>query len=227
MNLVKIKNDKNLRELLKNPKFSQYFDFLIEKNKVTNLTNIVEETEVYDKHFYDSVVLSQFVDLNEKSILDIGSGAGFPSIPLKIINDSLQVTIIDSLNKRINFLKDLMPVLELNNVELIHGRVEETDKSRLFDIVTARAVARLNILAELSLPYVKHNGYFVAFKSIHYQEELDEAKKAITVLGGKVEQVVEYEINKEIRHVLIFIKKVKNTPNKYPRIFSKIKSSPL
>ncbi len=227
MDIIRIENDNDLRILLKDPQFLKYFDFLIEKNKITNLTNIVEKTEVYDKHFYDSVVLSKFLDLKNKSFLDIGSGAGFPSIPLKIINDSLAVTIVDSLNKRINFLKELTKVLALENIELIHGRVEEMDKTKLFNVVTARAVARLNVLSEMSLPYVKNNGYFIAFKSIHYLDELEEAKKGITLLGGKIEKVVEYEINKEIRHVLIFIRKVKDTPSKYPRIFSKIKSSPL
>ena len=192
-----------------------------------NLTNITEENEVYKKHFYDSIFLSEVFDLNNKSILDIGAGAGFPSIPLKILCNTLDVTIIDGLNKRINFLKELSEKINIEKITLIHGRAEEMSKDRLFDFVTARAVARLNILAELALPYVKKDGYFVAYKSVNYQAELDEAKNAINQLGAILERIIEYDIETDLTHVLLVFKKIKNTPSIYPRQFAKIKKQPL
>ena len=216
-----------LWDLLKNPDFSTYYSFLVEKNKVMNLTNITEENEVYKKHFYDSIFLSEVFDLKNKSILDIGAGAGFPSIPLKLLCETLDVTIIDGLNKRINFLKELLEKINLNQVTLIHGRAEEMSKEKLYDFVTARAVARLNILSELALPYVKKDGYFVAYKSINYQEELDEAKKAIKQLGAHLERIIEYDIEDDLTHVLLVFKKTKDTPSIYPRQFAKKKKQPL
>ncbi|PKK95278.1 MAG: 16S rRNA (guanine(527)-N(7))-methyltransferase RsmG [Tenericutes bacterium HGW-Tenericutes-5] len=227
MEIINFKFNQELWDLLKNPSFSVYFENLIEKNKVMNLTNITEEKEVYQKHFYDSVILSAIFELGKKSILDIGAGAGFPSIPLKILVDSLDVTIIDGLNKRINYLKELTEKLKLSNVSLLHGRAEEMSKNKSFDFVTARAVAKLNILSEIALPYVKKDGYFVAYKSINYQEELEEAKNAIKVLGAQLERIVEYEINKDLKHVLLVFKKIKETPSIYPRQFAKIKKQPL
>lgn len=227
MNEVRLELDQKLWDQLNDPRFALYFNELIEKNKVTNLTNITEEKEVYQKHFYDSVILNNVLDLKNKSLLDVGAGAGFPSFPLKIINEDLQVMIVDSLNKRIDFLKDLANKLNFSNVSLLHARAEELDKKHLFDFVTARAVARLNILTELCLPYVKIGGYFIAYKSIHYQEELKEAENAIAVLGGKIEKIINYEINQDLRHVLVLIKKIKQTPSVYPRSFGKIKKAPL
>lgn len=219
--------DKNLQSKLKDSRFSSYYSFLIEQNKVMNLTNIIEEKEVYDKHFYDSVVLTEVLDTKNKSILDIGAGAGFPSIPINIIDDSISVTIVDGLNKRIKFLSELLTILNMKTVSLIHGRAEELDKSTKYDIVTARAVARLNILAELAIPYVKIGGYFAAYKSTNHESELKEAEKAIHLLGGQIENIYNYRINDEIIHSLIIIKKIKTTPKEYPRQFSKIKKAPL
>ncbi len=219
--------DPKLNDFLKNEKFLRYFEFLASENTKYNLTRITEIDEVYYKHFYDSLYLSKVIDVEHKSILDVGSGAGFPSIPLKIIYPSLKPTIIDSLNKRIDFLKELVKRLELENVRFIHGRAEEQDKIKKYDIVTARAVARLNILAEISLPYVKIGGYFIAFKSMNYEEELKEAKAAITKLGGKVNDIISYPVSIDENHVLIIIEKIKATPDIYPRHFSKIKKSPL
>jgi 16S rRNA (guanine527-N7)-methyltransferase len=227
MNPTIIKSDQELLGLLKDPKFSIYYENLISKNQVMNLTNITEKTEVYEKHFYDSIILSKVFDLKNKSLLDIGAGAGFPSLPLKIVEPNLSVTIIDSLNKRINFLQELTQKLAISDVLLIHGRAEEMDKTNLYDLVTARAVAKLNILSELALPFVKLNGFFVAYKSIKYEEELQEAISAITKLGGKLENIYVYNINSEIKHTLIVIKKVKTTPTIYPRNFGKIKKSSL
>jgi 16S rRNA (guanine527-N7)-methyltransferase len=219
--------NKNLQIALEDQRFASYYSYLFEQNKVMNLTNITYEKEVYEKHFYDSIILTDILDTTNKSILDIGAGAGFPSLPIKILDDSMSVTIVDGLNKRIRFLHNLVGILALNSVSLIHGRAEELDKSLEFDLVTARAVARLNILAELAIPYVKIGGYFVAYKSTNYEVELLEAKKGITILGGQVESIYNYRINDEIVHSLILIKKVKQTPKDYPRQFSKIKKAPL
>ena len=222
-----LKFDNFLWDYLKKDSYKTYYQFLIEKNKVMNLTNITEEKDVYEKHFYDSVILQKAIDIKNKSLLDVGSGAGFPSLPLKLYDNSLKVTIVDSLNKRILFLRELVEKLDLKNIELIHSRAEELEEKEAYDIVTARAVARLNILLEMTLPYVKLNGYFVAFKSINYEDELKEANNAIDILGGRIEKIVVYEINKELSHVLIIIKKVKRTEKIYPRIFGKIKKNPL
>jgi len=227
MNPIILKFDQNLWDSLKDPSFRIYYDALISKNEVMNLTNITEEIDVYKKHFYDSIILTKIFDLSNKSFLDIGAGAGFPSIPIKLIEKNLQVVIVDSLNKRIEFLRELTNKLALTDVSLLHARAEEMDKTTLFDFVSARAVARLNILTELALPYVKLGGYFIAYKSINYQEELSEASDAISLIGGQLEKIVIYEINDELKHVLLIIKKIKKTPSLYPRSFAKIKKSPL
>lgn len=219
--------DDSINVMLKNDKFNIYYEYLIAENKITNLTRIVDENEVYYKHFYDSIILSKFTDLNDKKFLDVGAGAGFPSIPLKIINDSINLTIVDSLNKRIKFLTRLVEKLDLNHIRLIHGRAEEIANKHYFDIVTSRAVAKLNILAEITIPFVKIGGYFIAYKSINYKEELDEALNCIDILGGEVERIEQYNISKDETRVLIFIKKVKETKKGYPRQFGKIKNQPL
>jgi 16S rRNA (guanine527-N7)-methyltransferase len=219
--------DNNLNNILKNPKYLEYFNYLIEVNNVTNLTRITDIDSVYYKHFYDSLILLNYTDLQDKTLLDVGAGAGFPSIPLKIADESLKVTIIDSLNKRINFLTELTKKLNLNNVNLIHGRAEDLNQKNFYDLVTSRAVARLNVLVELTLPFVKKGGYFIAYKAINYQEELNESLSGISILGGKLDKVVEYQISQDEKRVLIFIKKIKETKDIYPRHFSKIKKSPL
>ena len=217
----------DLNKQLEDSRFFQYYEELIKINKITNLTRITDIDSVYYKHFYDSIVLIKYLNLKNMSLLDVGSGAGFPSLPLKIVENSLKVTIVDSLNKRIKFLDSLTQILNLKNIKLIHGRAEEMDLKNYFDIVTSRAVAKLNILIELTLPFVKVGGYFIAYKSINYQEELNEAINGINTLGGSIEKVIEYEISKEEKRVLIFIKKIKKTDYRYPRIFGKIKKSPL
>ena len=219
--------NENLNQLLDHPKLYTYFQELIEGNKITNLTRIIDIDAVYYKHFYDSIVLLNYLDVKNKKLLDVGAGAGFPSIPLKIIEDSLQVTIVDSLNKRIKFLSGLTQKLSLSDVTLIHGRAEELKKLNHYDIVTSRAVAKFNILVELTLPFVKVGGYFIAYKSVNYLDELETAKEGIDILGGIIEKVVDYDINIDEKRVLIFIKKIKKTDSKYPRIFGKIKNAPL
>ena len=203
--------------------FADYHRLLVEWNQKMNLTAITQEKDVYLKHFYDSVSLAFFEDFSvPKKICDVGSGAGFPSIPLKIVFPDLEVTIVDSLNKRITFLTHLTETLGLTEVALYHNRAEtfgQTDEFRgAFDFVTARAVARLNVLAELCLPLVKKGGYFLALKASKSEEEITEAKSAIAVLGGKFEQERSFElpITQDERHIVV-IQKKKETPKKYPR----------
>lgn len=203
--------------------FARYFALLVEWNAKMNLTAITEEKEVYLKHFYDSIMLGLALQLDENAKLcDVGSGAGFPSMPLKIVFPKLQVTIVDSLNKRIQFLTHLASELGLEQVAFYHDRAETFGQNpnfrAQFDYVTARAVARLNVLSELCLPLVKKQGYFYALKAAKSEEELQEAQKAIATLGGKFIEDIAFtlpELNDE-RHILV-IQKRKETPNKYPR----------
>lgn len=212
-------------------KFEDYYKKLVEVNEVMNLTSITEHEEVYNKHFLDSLSLALYLDLSkEQTLLDVGSGAGFPSIPLAIVSNNIKVTIIDALNKRINFLNDLSKELNLDNVKALHIRAEEyaKEKRNSFDVVTARAVARLNVLTELCLPLVKVGGVFVAMKGSDSNIELEEAKNAINVLGGKLEKVINFELPDNAgSRTLIVIKKVSNTKDKYPRAFARIKERPL
>lgn len=205
--------------------FKLYFKMLIEVNEYVNLTRITEEDEVYLKHFYDSITpLFTFgaVFKDGATLCDVGAGAGFPSIPLKILKPGLKVTIVDSLQKRLNFLKDLISELGLTDVELVHGRAEDVGQNKLyrerFDIVTARAVARMSVLSEYCLPLVKKGGYFVALKGPKAEDELDDGKKALEVLGGKLIKDEELTLpESEEERTLVLVQKVKSTPKKYPR----------
>lgn len=179
--------------------FGTYFEMLVEWNEKINLTAVTEKEEVYLKHFFDSVTPSFYIDFNEiETICDVGAGAGFPSIPLKIVYPHLQITIVDSLNKRIKFLNELAASLDLDKVNFVHDRAETFGKSQQyresFDLVTARAVARLSVLSELCLPLVKKGGQFVALKGSQGNEELEDAQFAISVLGGEVKTVNEFTL---------------------------------
>ena len=212
-------------------RFDLYYKRLIAVNEVMNLTAITEEQEVYNKHFLDSLMIVKALDLNKEfTLCDVGSGAGFPSIPLSIVSNDAKVTIIDALNKRIKFLNDLILELGLKNVIALHERAEDYAKIKreFFDVTTARAVARLNILSELCLPLTKVGGYFIAMKGQGGNEEIKEAFKGIEILGGHVEKVISLELpdNAGARDIII-IKKIKETPKKYPRAFAKIKERPL
>ena len=214
-NAVKEKVGIELTELQKE-QYNKYYNLVVEWNQKINLTAIIEENEFYTKHFFDSVSLAFFKDYsNIESICDVGSGAGFPSIPLKILYPNLKVTIVDSLNKRIKFLN-----LVKDELDFVHARAEEFGQNKeyreSFEIVTARAVARLNVLSELCLPLVKKNGYFLSLKAQKAEEETKEATNAIKILGGKLEKDLNFEIEGEERHILE-IRKAKETPNKYPR----------
>ena len=203
--------------------FERYFELLVEWNKKINLTAITEKEEVYLKHFYDSIapILQGLIENKEIKLLDIGAGAGFPSLPMKILYPQLDVTIIDSLNKRINFLQLLAEELDIEGVHFYHGRAEDfaQDKSfrAQFDIVTARAVARMQVLSELTIPYLKVGGKLLALKASNAPEELTEAKNALNLLFGKVEDNISYTLpNGDPRYITI-VEKKKETPNKYPR----------
>ncbi len=203
--------------------FERYFELLVEWNEKINLTAITEKEEVYLKHFYDSIapILQGLIENQEIKLLDIGAGAGFPSLPMKILYPQLDVTIIDSLNKRINFLQLLAEELDLEGVHFYHGRAEDfaQDKSfrAQFDIVTARAVARMQVLSELTIPYLKVGGKLLALKASNAPEELTEAKNALNLLFSKVENNISYTLpNGDPRYITI-VEKKKETPNKYPR----------
>ena len=226
--------EKYIRELLPNAtdeqfhKLKKFYEKLIAVNKVMNLTTITSHDEVYIKHFYDSLLLTKVMDFTGKSLCDVGSGAGFPGIPLAIFTSS-NVVIIDALQKRINFLNDVIKELDLNNVLAYHIRAEEYVKTKRssFDVVTARAVAKLNVLAELCLPLVKVGGYFIALKGSN-EEELKEANKALDILGASLVKTYSFDLPNEMgkRHIYLF-KKIKECNNKYPRSFAKIKANPL
>ncbi|NVY96661.1 16S rRNA (guanine(527)-N(7))-methyltransferase RsmG [Lactobacillus sp. DCY120] len=204
---------------------ASYYQLLVETNRVMNLTSITESGEVYLKHFYDSLT-PMFVDpvlrTQEVQIADIGSGAGFPGLVLKIVNPQLQLTIVDSLNKRIKFLQTVVDQLQLKNVTLVHARAEEFGRQKAmrahFDYVTARAVANLPVLLELCLPLVRLQGQFIALKGAQGKEELTAAQHALQILGGDVAEVQTLDLPEAAgKRELVWIKKVRTTPNKYPR----------
>lgn len=205
--------------------FNQYFTSLIAANQKVNLTRITEEDDVYLKHFFDSLTpLFTFSEVFKPgdTVCDVGAGAGFPSIPLKILQPELKVTIVDSLGKRLTFLQDLIEKLQLQDVTLVHGRAEDVGRNKLyreqFDIVTARAVANMAVLSEYCLPLVKKSGYFVALKGPKAEKELQDGQKAISLLGGKVIQTEELQLpTSSEERTLILVQKVKATPKKYPR----------
>lgn len=205
--------------------FATYYNKLIEFNKKVNLTRITDEDEVYLKHFFDSITpLLEFPDLfkGEKTLCDVGAGAGFPSLPIKILCPNLRITIVDSLGKRLKFLDELVNDLDIDEVTLVHSRAEDAGQNKnlreKFDLVTGRAVARMSVLSEYCLPLTKVNGDLVALKGPKAQDELAEAKHAIEVLGGEVEDVKELTLpDTDDERTLIIVKKVKTTPKKYPR----------
>ncbi|QED49944.1 16S rRNA (guanine(527)-N(7))-methyltransferase RsmG [Cytobacillus dafuensis] len=203
--------------------YEKYYSILVEWNEKMNLTAITDKSEVYLKHFYDSISAAFYFDFNHPfHLCDVGAGAGFPSLPIKIAFPELRVTIVDSLNKRIGFLEHLSKELGLENIQLIHDRAETFGQKKeyreTFDVVTARAVARLSVLSELCLPLVKAGGTFVAMKGASAKEELDVGKKAIAILGGKLQHSYSFTLPEEEseRNILI-INKEKATPKKYPR----------
>ncbi|MDR0298195.1 MAG: 16S rRNA (guanine(527)-N(7))-methyltransferase RsmG [Streptococcaceae bacterium] len=213
--------------------FALYFELLIDWNSRMNLTALTSESDVYLKHFYDSLMPVALGALKNEplALLDIGAGAGFPSLPMKIVCPELKITIIDSLQKRINFLSALTEALGLAGVTLIHGRAEElgrqADFRGQFDFVTARAVARLNVLSELTVPFLKKNGQLLSLKASQFDVELSEAQHAIATLGARFDHALDYALpDGSARHIAV-IEKTKETPKKYPRNAGQIKKNPL
>ena len=202
---------------------------LLEKNKVMNLTAVTEPTEVVTRHFLDCAALAPHMPQGGR-VLDVGTGAGFPGMPLAILCPETEFVLLDALRKRIDFLNEVIETLGLTNVTAVHARAEEfaAEHRQSFDFAVSRAVANLSMLCELCLPLVKPGGYFLSMKSVESDEELNAAKKAIQTLGGRVERTADYQIpGTDVTHRVIFIKKVAETPKKYPRPFAKIKKNPL
>ena len=211
--------------------FYNYMNLLLEWNEKINLTAITEENDIILKHFVDCGTILKYIKDNS-SIIDIGTGAGFPGIPLKILNNSLKITLMDSLNKRIIFLNNVIEELKLSNIEAIHARAEELARNRnyreKFDIVTSRAVANLSTLSEYMLPFVKKNGIAISMKGSNIDEELNNSKKAIKILGGKIEKIDNFNLAEtdNLRNIII-LRKIEKTPKEFPRKAGKPSKEPI
>ena len=212
------------------PALEQFAALMLERNKVMNLTAITDPKDVAALHLLDSLSLLRTAGLDSETIVDVGAGAGFPGMPLAIAGPSLHVTLLDSLGKRVDFLRETCETLGLQNTECVHARAEEfaADHRESFDAAVSRAVASLPVLCELCLPLVKTGGRMLAMKSSHTEEEISQAKPAIKLLGGQIEWVKDYTVpTTEVVHRIISIRKISPTPKKYPRRFALIKKSPL
>ena len=201
--------------------FYKYMNLLIEWNEKINLTTITEPKEIIIKHFIDSLTVLKYIN-GANTIVDVGTGAGFPGIPLAIANENINITLVDSLNKRINFLNEVTEELKLRNIETLHSRAEEFGKNKKYresyDISISRAVARLNVLVEYLLPAIKLGGKCICMKGPDCKEEIEEAKKAIEILGGTIETIEEFSLpGTDMQRTIIIINKIKNTPSKFPR----------
>ncbi len=217
---------------LQEENLSKYEKMMLEYNEFMNLTAITDHEEVQEKHFLDSITLISSGKLTEGcSLIDIGAGAGFPSVPVKVVREDINLTMLDSLNKRINFLNDVIEKVGLKNAKALHFRAEEGGKNKelreKFDVATARAVADLAVLSEYALPFVKVGGYFVAMKGNDPEEEINNAKKAIKEMGGQIEEVKEVVLPSEIKHCLVIVRKISQTPSKYPRKAGKPSKEPI
>ena len=209
-----------------------YYELLVEWNEKMNLTALTEPDDVALKHFCDSILLLSYADVKEgSSLIDVGTGAGFPSVPIKIVRPDIKLCLLDSLNKRLIFLQEVVDKLGLENVKIVHARAEDgarkADLREKFDYSTSRAVAQLNVLSEYCLPYVKVGGSFLAMKGKYSEEEIDNAKSAIKTLGGKIEMVDTYNLIDTSERTIIQIKKISDTDKRYPRTSAKIKSKAL
>ena len=211
-------------------RFRRYYELLTEWNKVMNLTSIEGEENTARLHFLDCAALTQLVDLRGKRVIDVGTGAGFPGLVLKILCPEMELTLLDSLDKRVRFLSTVCGELGFSEVRCLHARAEEAPAAlrESFDLACSRAVARLNLLSELCLPFVKQGGLFAAMKGPEVTGELREAEKGIRLLGGETERVAEYPVpGTELRHNAVLIRKIAPTPKKYPRKWGQMKKQPL
>lgn len=214
-------------------KFIKYRDLLKEWNQKINITSIEDDEDIYVKHFLDSILLLVYDNIdNKKKLIDVGTGGGFPGYPLKIVNDNYEVTLLDSLRKRIDFLEVVATELKLENVEFIHGRAEEYGQNKnyreVYDICVSRAVAPLNVLSEYCLPFVKVGGYFAAYKSENISLEIKDSENAIIKLGGKIKDICEVHLPEtDIVRKIVIIEKFENTNAKYPRKAGKPSKDPL
>ena len=212
------------------PRLEAFARLLLEKNRVMNLTAITQPDQVATLHLLDSLAVWQGADLSGKALIDVGTGAGFPGLPLKIAHPDVRLTLLDSLGKRVDFLREVCAALSLGDVTCVHGRAEEyaADHREQYDAAVSRAVADLRVLAELCLPLVKVGGVFLSMKSTDSEAELAAATPAIHALGGRTERVVDYTIpTTEVTHRIIVIRKAAPTPARYPRRFAQIKKQPL
>lgn len=206
----------------------EFSRLLVKKNEVMNLTGITQPKEIATLHLLDSLSLIPLSDFTGKKMIDVGTGAGFPGVPLKIVLPDTEVTLLDSLNKRVEFLRESCDQLGLSSVECVHARAEEFGHREEYDYAVSRAVAALPVLCELCLPFVKVGGEFLAMKSSHTEEEIAQAKTAISLLGGKITEIIDYTIpTTDIVHRVVRIEKIKPTAKKYPRRFAQIKKQPL
>lgn len=212
-------------------RFYLYMQLLLDWNEKINLTAIVEPKEIILKHFVDCATALKYLDINSK-ILDLGTGAGFPGIPLKILNDKIDITLVDSLNKRINFLNEVIDNLKLNNIKTIHARAEDLARQKGFrenyDVILSRAVANMSVLLEYTLPFLKVGGKCICMKGPNVEEELNNSKKALKILGGEIEKIEKLNLpNSNIERNIIIIKKIKETPKQYPRKAGKPSKEPI
>ena len=210
--------------------FYNYMNILLEWNQKINLTTITKPEDIIIKHFIDSLTVLKYIKNEKINIIDIGTGAGFPGIPIKIVNDLNNITLLDSLNKRIVFLQNVINELKLKDIVAVHSRAEEyikLEKREIYDIAVSRAVANMSTLLEYLLPYVKINGICICMKGPNIEEELENSKKALSILGGKVVNIDNFELPDGSKRNIIIVKKVKNTPMKYPRINNKPLKEPI
>lgn len=219
-------SDKQLKQ------FNDYYELLVEWNSFMNLTSITEKDDVIIKHFLDSLMVLKFADVNGKSFIDVGTGAGFPGIPIKIMCPDSNVVLLDSLNKRVKFLNEVIDKLSLSNIQALHYRAEdgahEDSLREKFDFCFSRAVSNLSTLSEYCIPFVKVNGQFISYKSSDSEEEINNSKNAIKILGGKIFKVENFELpDSDFGRSFVFIDKIDNTKNKYPRKAGMPKNSPL
>lgn len=214
-------------------KFETYKNMIQEWNKKINITSITEDKDIYMKHFVDSIIVKNYFDMESvDNMIDVGTGGGFPGIPLKIVNEKMDVTLLDSLNKRMIFLGQVVKSLDLENVSLIHGRAEDfgvnEEYREKYDLSISRAVAPLNILSEYCIPFVKVGGCFISMKSGDVEKEIEDSEKALEILGGRIRETIKYQLpGTDISRSIIIIEKYRETPEKYPRKAGKPTKKPL